>query len=122
MNVRYGVLGLRCLLLVNLSATTIFACIGLLFAGRQGMQSAVLGCLVYLIPNLCYAKKVFQYQGALAAKQIVNSFYKGEALKIGLSIILFTLVFAVFKLIPLIFFGVYISMQMLVWFTPLMFI
>ncbi|MDP3705901.1 MAG: ATP synthase subunit I [Legionellaceae bacterium] len=121
MNPRYGAHGVRRLALIQLSMTAVFALVSYLFTGCMGAQSAILAGVTYILPNLCYAKKLFQYQGARAAKQILNGFYKGEALKIGLSIVLFTLVFAVFNINPLIFFGVYVGMQMLIWFTPLLF-
>lgn len=121
MNPLYGIQGVRRLLLVQLISLIIVALFAMMFVGFRGGYSAVFGGLVYILPNAFYAKKLFQYQGARAARQIVNSFYKGEALKISLSIGLFALVFAVFNVNPMIFFGTYIGMQMLIWFAPLIF-
>ena len=90
-------------------------------SGVLAAKSALLGGLVCTFPNACFAKKMFQYEGARAAKQIVNSFYKGEALKIALSILLFTMVLKFFNIIPLIFFIVYLVVQLVFWFAPLMF-
>lgn len=89
------------------------------FYGTQAAKSALLGGMVYLIPNALFAIKLFKYQGARAAKQIVNSFYKGEAIKIGLSMLLFTAVFIWVKIIPLAFFSAYILVLMTHWFAPL---
>jgi ATP synthase protein I len=80
--------------------------------------SACLGGLIAIIPNALFANKLFKYQGARAAKQIVSSFYKGEALKIGLTILLFTLVFILCKITPLAFFVSYILVLMTHWLTP----
>ena len=80
--------------------------------------SALLGGLVCIIPNAFFAIKLFKYQGARAARQIVNSFYKGEALKIVLSIFLFTLVFIWCKITPLAFFTSYVLVLMTHWFAP----
>lgn len=80
--------------------------------------SALLGGLVCIIPNALFARKLFKYQGAHAARQIVNNFYKGEALKIVVSIILFTLVFMFCKITPLAFFAAYVLLQMSHWFAP----
>ncbi|WP_233586656.1 ATP synthase subunit I [Legionella sp. km772] len=80
--------------------------------------SALLGGLVCIIPNALFARKLFKYQGARAAKQIVNNFYKGEALKIILSIILFTLVFIFCKITPLAFFASYVLVLMTHWLAP----
>ena len=47
------------------------------------------GGLVSLLPSLLFAKLLFQHQGARKAKQIVHGFYVGEALKMGLTLLLF---------------------------------
>jgi len=88
-------------------------------SGTRAAGSALLGGMVYLIPNALFAIKLFKYQGARAARQIVNSFYKGEAIKIGLSMLLFTAVFMWVKIIPLAFFSAYILVLMTHWFAPL---
>jgi ATP synthase protein I len=80
--------------------------------------SAGLGGLVGIIPNALFAIKLFKYQGARAARQIVSSFYKGEALKIVLSIFLFALVFISYKITPLAFFVSYVLVLMTHWFAP----
>lgn len=87
--------------------------------GAQSAGSALLGGLVYLIPNVCFAMVLFKHQGARASRRIVNSFYKGEALKIGLSIALFIMVFVLFRVKPGAFFASYIVLQMTHWFAPL---
>ena len=98
-----------------------FAAIVMLFSTMVAGVSAILGGLVSIVPTAYFARKLFRYQGAHAARQIINSFYKGEALKIALTIILFALVFKFFNIIPLVFFAVYIMAQMVFWFAPLIF-
>ncbi len=105
--------------LVQISTTVAFAVFCALFFGAQAASSALLGGVVCIVPNAFFAGKLFKYQGARSAKQIVNSFYKGEALKIALSIILFTLVFVWIKITPLAFFLSYIIILMTHWFAPL---
>jgi ATP synthase protein I len=80
--------------------------------------SAILGGLVYIIPNAYFASTLFKHQGARAAKQIVNSFYKGEALKMVSSILLFTAVFVLYRVTPFAFFATYITVLMTHWFAP----
>ncbi len=80
--------------------------------------SAFLGGVVCIIPNALFAARLFKYQGARVAKQIVNNFYKGEALKIGLSVLLFSLVFAFCNIVPLAFFTSYVLVLMTHWLTP----
>jgi ATP synthase protein I len=104
-------------LIVMFVLVTASAC----FCGMLAGKSALAACLVFLIPNMVFARNIFKYKGASSAKQIVRAFYKGESLKLVLSIILFSLVFKFFHLIPLVFFAVYITMQFLIWLAPLIF-
>ena len=91
------------------------------FLDTRAFVSAVLGGLVCVIPNAYFAKQLFRYHGALAAKRIVSGFYRGEALKIALSAALFALVFRFFNINPVVFFATYLAVQMVFWFTPLLF-
>lgn len=118
---RYGIRSIRVLFSLQLGVGLVLLMLAMIFSNKTGVQSAMLGSLVYIIPNALCATKMFQYQGARSAKKIVNSFYKAEALKFALSIVLFAAVFVFFKINPLIFFGAYISMQMVIWFAPLIF-
>ena len=119
---KHGAQGARRLVTWQLSLTDLFATIATVLSGILAGRSILLGGLVSAIPNAYFARKLFQHQGAHAARQIVSSFYKGEASKIGLSIILFALVFKCFTIIPLVFFAAYIMAQMVFWFAPLIFI
>jgi ATP synthase protein I len=110
--------GIIRLWLVQFGITTIIAALcAMLFNINAGI-SALLGGMVCIIPNAYFASKLFKYQGARAAKQIVNSFYKGEAFKIVLSIFLFTAVFVLCRITPLAFFASYILVLMTHWFAP----
>jgi len=62
-------------------------------SGRVSALSALLGGLIFLIPNAYFAHKTFAHQGARAARQIVGAFYRGEAGKLILAAVLFALVF-----------------------------
>jgi ATP synthase protein I len=115
-----GLQGAQRLLMCQLSMTVLLAAIALLYSSIAAI-SAILGGLVSIVPTAYFATKLFRHHGAQAARQIVSSFYKGEALKIILTIALFGLVFKFFNIIPLIFFAVYIMVQMVFWFAPLIF-
>ena len=117
-----GLQGARRLIVCQLSVTFVLAAIALAYAGVTSGRSALLGGLVSILPNAYFAHKLFRYQGAQAAKRIVNSFYKGEALKLVLTIVLFTLVFKFITINPLVFFAAYIVVQMLIYFAPLIFV
>lgn len=94
--------------------------LGLLIAvGKHQALSAFLGGMTAFIPSVIFAKKFFQFQGARAAKTIVNSFYVGEFLKIMVTAILFSLIFIFYEVAPLAFFLTYIAVVMLHWITPL---
>lgn len=98
--------------------------ISLVFFGLMSKKdgiSAMLGGLVAIVPSALFAKKMFRYQGARAARQIVKNFYFGEALKILSTAILFALVFIVYKVAPLAFFFTYIMVLMTYWLAPLIF-
>ncbi len=94
---------------------------GLLLYDKQEAWAALLGGIVAIIPSYLFAAKLFQSQGARAAREIVRGFYIGEALKIFSTIILFTLAFSLFKIAPLPFFTTYIVVLMMHWFAPLIF-
>lgn len=114
-----GARGARRLLLVQLGITMLIAVIAGLFGNGTAAFSAVTGGIVCIVPNAYFASKLFQHNGARAARQIVNGFYKGEALKLVLSVALFALVFKYLKVNPLVFFVAYIAAQMVFWFAPL---
>lgn len=116
---RFG--GVRRLLLGQILITILLALAAGLISGVTAMTSVLLGGIVHIVPNAYFAKKMFRYQGARAAKKIVRSFYQGEALKILLSVALFALVFHFFTIIAWLFFATYILVQMVFWFAPLFF-
>lgn len=118
---RLGVAGVKRLLKTQLITSVFISLVFFLFFGKNEGISAMLGGLVALVPSILFAKKMFRYQGARAARQIVKSFYTGEALKILSTAILFTLVFVMYKIAPLAFFFTYIVVLMNYWFAPLIF-
>ena len=118
MNKQLNKRGIIRLWLVQCGVTTVIAAICSLFISNNAAYSALLGGIVCIIPNAYFAITLFKYQGARAAKQIVNSFYKGEALKIILSVLLFAVVFIWCRITPLAFFSSYILVMMTHWFAP----
>lgn len=108
------------LLLIQLSVSVFMALIVWVVYDTTASQSILLGGLVCVVPNAYFARLLFRYKGARAAKQIVNSFYKAEALKLLLTIGLFVLVFKLVSIKPWLFFVGFIAAQMMFWFVPLM--
>lgn len=116
-----GLRGIKRLLMAQFVISLTIA-LGLLFTrGQMAASSAMLGGLVAIIPSAIFAKKLFQHQGARAARQIVKSFYIGEALKISISVVLFALIFKFFQITPLAFFSTYIVVVFSCWLAPLFF-
>lgn len=113
--------GVKRLLLWQFRVVMICAVTGAVFAGIQGFLSALIAGVIAILPNAYFAKKLFKYYGAKAAKKIVNSFYKGEAAKIILSTVLFALAFSMIAINPIVFFMTYIMVQIVFWFAPVIF-
>ncbi|MFI8746373.1 F0F1 ATP synthase subunit I [Pseudomonas sp. NPDC077186] len=89
--------------------------------GSVAGYSALLGGMIAWLPNLYFAHKAFRFSGARAAREIVRSFYAGEAGKLILTFVLFALTFAGVK--PLeapVLFGVYLLTLLVSWFAPLL--
>ncbi|NVJ60155.1 MAG: ATP synthase subunit I [Gammaproteobacteria bacterium] len=70
----------------------IFASLWSLFWGVQTSLSLFLGGMAIIIPSLIFVYKVFQHSGAQASRQVLHGFYKGEALKFFLAIVMFVIV------------------------------
>ena len=112
--------GIRHLLIVQLLIGALITIIMGFVVSYHAAYSALLGALVAIIPNAVFARRFFQYQGAQVARQIVKSFYVGEGLKIALSMLLFIMVFTIYKVLPLLFFLTYITIIMTHWLAPLL--
>lgn len=105
---------------VQLGATLIIS-VGFLLKDQVAAYSALLGGLIFILPNIYFAYKAFAYTGARAARQIVNSFYKGESVKLALTAVLFTVVFVSVKpLNVLALFLTFIIVLTTNWLTPLL--
>jgi len=84
--------------------------------------SALLGGLICTVPNTWFAYRSFKYRGARASQQIVKSFYRGEAVKLLLTALLFGATFKFVKVIePVTVFAVFFLVQLSFWLTPLLF-
>ncbi len=83
--------------------------------------SALLGGLIFLLPNAYFAFKAFRFAGARAARQIISSFYQGEAGKLILSAVLFTTVFIWIQPLDVAaLFLTFAIMLVINWLTPLL--
>ena len=92
-----------------------------LLRGQVAGYSALLGGLIFLIPHGYFALKAFRYAGARSAKKIMTSFYQGEAGKLILCAILFTMVFKWIQ--PLDIAALFLTFAIMLvtnWLTPLL--
>ncbi|MFM9270319.1 ATP synthase subunit I [Halomonas elongata] len=110
---------IRRLLLAQLAVMGLMMGLAAWSDGGAGAFSALTGGAVAFLPNAFFAWRVFRYQGARHAKNIVNGFYRAEAGKFGLTAVLFTLVFiAVPPSNPAFFFGAYVVTLFAHWLGP----
>lgn len=89
--------------------------------GQVSGYSALLGGLIFLLPHGYFALKAFRYSGARSAKKIMSSFYQGEAGKLILCAISFTMVFKWIQ--PLDIAALFLTFAIMLvtnWLTPLL--
>lgn len=101
--------------------STLIAIILSIFIGKKAAISALLGGLLAILPSFLFAKSLFRYKGARAAKQIIRGFYFGEVLKIILTATLFALILKHLETDPKVLFSTYSLMLLAHLFTPLFF-
>ena len=91
--------------------------LSLLFTLMSGKAaySAMLGGLVAIIPNGVFAYRLFARGGAQAANKIVSALYRGEAIKLLITILLLMLVFRFIPVVALAFFATYILALLVFW-------
>ena len=108
-------------LIAQLIFVILISALLLVWLGWIAGYSGFLGGVIAWLPNLYFAQKAFRYGGARAARDILKSFYAGEAGKFILTATLFALVFAgVTPLDARAVFAAFILTQMVSWFAPLL--
>jgi ATP synthase protein I len=75
----------------QLSVTIVSAALWWLLGGPDAALAAFAGGMIALLPNLYLALKVFSRRAAASPKTMVRAFYTGEAVKFGLTVILFAI-------------------------------
>ncbi|RBP85171.1 ATP synthase subunit I [Marinomonas rhizomae] len=66
-------------------------------AGGLYGYSFILGALTSILPSVYMAWRIFGYKGTRPAKDVVRSFYRGEAGKLAMTVVLLSLVFLLVK-------------------------
>ncbi len=91
------------LLMIQMGAVILIAIGMTLSVNAEWGFSALVGGGIFVIANTVFAICAFLFSGARAAKKIAASFYTGEALKILITVALFSLVYMYMQveLVPL---------------------
>jgi len=63
-----------------------------LWAGKSAAVAAIIGAVIVLVGQIFFVSRVFRHAGATSARHIVKEFFRGEAGKFLLTILLFTAV------------------------------
>lgn len=93
---------------------------GLLFKDTITAYSALLGAMLYLIPNLYFASRILKSNPGQSANRALAEMYISEIWKMGMSILAFAAVFIlVHPLSPFSLFGTFILMQITGWFAQM---
>ena len=116
-----GLQGARRLFFVQIIASALVSFgVWLCFDGFLAC-SLLLGGMVWVLPQVCFAELVFWEQRARFSKAIVARVYRGEALKLLLTALLFAVIFRWGHVVPGMLFVGYCLAQVLFWFAPLFF-
>ena len=111
--------GYQCLLSQLLFCIVFALFWALVYQKLEIFYSIMLGGLTCVVPNLYFAHKFFSKTGALAAKAIVNSFYKAEAVKLMLASTVFLIVFMYLDVRMVPFFMGYLVAHVGFWLGPI---
>ncbi len=86
---------------------------------KQGI-SALLGGLIGFLPNLVFAFLFGRRDPGKSANQVVRAFYVGEGLKLGLTVLLFMIVFQLPGIAALPLFIAFVAVMAVFWFSLLL--
>ncbi|WP_394204977.1 ATP synthase subunit I [Shewanella waksmanii] len=89
--------------------------------GAQYGLSAIAGGAIAVLPNFVFATLAFSYTGASSAGKVMKTFYWGEAVKLLLTIVMFSLVFINMQVVFMPLFVCYTLALIVHWTAPLYF-
>jgi ATP synthase protein I len=113
-----GVALAKLVILSQLLVMLLLSAAGWLIVNQTIAYSLLIGGMICWIPNLYFAKKVFVISGARYAREVLRSFYSGEAVKLILTAVLFGLVWKNLKVDALSVFIGFIVVQFAHWMAP----
>ena len=89
--------------------------------GAQFGLSAFAGGAIAVLPNFVFATLAFSHTGASSAGKVMKTFYWGEAVKLLLTIAMFSLVFSKLEVAFMPLFVCYVLTLIVHWTAPLYF-
>lgn len=89
--------------------------------GEQYGLSALSGGVIAVLPNFVFATLAFSHTGARSSAKVIKTFYWGEAVKLLLTMALFSLVFINVKVVFMPLFVCYTLALIVHWTAPLYF-
>lgn len=122
MNNRLAKAGRKIALLQNLLSITLMLIMSLIIFfiwGASHAKSTLVGGIVVIVPNIIFAFKAFKYAGAQSSKKVVESFFSGVKLKMGIMALLFALAFKFLVLLPIPFFVMFCLVMVVPLIAPL---
>lgn len=99
-------------------------CVSIFFFAVWGVPfgySALAGGSIVVLPNFVFATLAFSHMGASSSAKVIKNFYWGEAVKLLLTIAMFSLVFIKLEVEFMPLFVCYVSGLIVHWTAPLYF-
>ena len=103
----------------SLLITTLCVLITYFIWGFDMAKSSLIGALIAIIPHFVFGRSAFKFAGASKMQQVVDSFYKGEKVKILLTAIMFALAFKFLSPVPVAFISVFCLVVITSLLTPI---
>jgi ATP synthase protein I len=97
------------------AVTVVVALVSFAIAGRLAALSALLGGGISTLASLAMAALSFRKSSAADPQRAVSGFYVGEAVKLALVVVLFTVVLRTLKVSPLAMFAAYMATFFVYW-------
>ena len=110
--------GVRALLAVQVGLTLLMGIFCGVFSGWLAVLSAGLAGICCILSTAAFAAICFRKSGARAAAEIARSFYRAEAVKWSITMILMMVVFIFIPIVAGAFFATFCIVQMAYWAAP----
>jgi len=118
-----GLRGVKQLAMIQIALALVMARLADVVYGLNGVLSVLLGGVIYALPHACFGWMMFKRFKTAHINQYLKRVYRGEATKVVLTIVLFALVFCLFKcIVPWVLLASFLIVQGTIWITPWIFV